>query len=49
MSGKNEIEKRTDAALWRWAKEKHTALRLIVAGAGLVLLGFFLGGYLCGP
>ena len=49
MSGKNEIEKRTDDALWRWAKEKHTFLRLIVAGACLVLLGFFLGGYLCRP
>lgn len=49
MNGKNEIEKRADAALWRWAKEKHTALRLVVAGAGLVLLGFFLGGYLWRP
>ena len=49
MSGKNEFEKRTDDALWRWAKEKHTALRLLVAGACLVLLGFFLGGYLCRP
>lgn len=49
MSEKNEIEKRTDAALWHWANGKHTALRLIVAGAGLVLLGFFLGGYLCRP
>ena len=49
MSGKNEIEKRTDAALGRWAKGKHTALRLIAAGAALVLLGFFLGGYLCRP
>lgn len=49
MSGKNETEKRTDAALWRWANRKQTALRLIAAGAGLVLLGFFLGGYLCRP
>lgn len=49
MTGKNEIEKRTDAALWRWAKEKHTALRLIAAGAGLVLLGFFLGGHVWWP
>ena len=49
MSGKNEIEKRTDAMLARLAKEKHTFLRLIVAGACLVLLGFFLGGYLWRP
>lgn len=49
MSGKNETEKRTDAVLWRWAGKKHTALHFIAAGAGLVLLGFFLGGYLCRP
>ena len=49
MSGKNEFERRTDAMLSRLANGKHTALRLIVAGAALVLLGFFLGGYLCRP
>ena len=49
MTEKNEIERRTDAFLWRWAKEKRTVLRLIVVGAGLVLLGFFLGGYLWRP
>ena len=49
MSEKNEFERRTDAVLWRWVKEKHTALRLIVAGACLVGLGFFLGGYLWRP
>ena len=49
MTGKNEFERRTDAALWRWANRKHTALRLIAAGTGLVLLGFFLGGYLWRP
>ena len=47
MTGKNEFERRTDAVLWRWAKGKHTALRLLAVGAGLVLLGFFLGGALC--
>ena len=49
MNGKNEIEKRTDAALWRWANKKQTALRLIAAGAGLVLLGFFLGVFVWRP
>ncbi len=49
MTGKNEFERRTDAALGRWAKGKHTAMRLIAAGAGLVLLGFFLGGYVWRP
>lgn len=49
MSEKNEFERRTDAALWRWADKKHTALRLAAAGAGLVLLGFFLGGVVCWP
>lgn len=49
MSGKNETEKRTDAALRRWADKKQTALRLIAAGAGLALLGFFLGGAVCWP
>lgn len=49
MAGKNEFERRTDTALWRWAKGKHTALRLLVAGASLVLLGFFLGGVVCWP
>ncbi len=49
MSGKNETEKRTDAALWRWADKKQTVLRLIAAGAGLVLLGFFLGGVVWRP
>lgn len=49
MSGKNETEKRTDAALWRWADKKQTALRLIAAGIGLVLLGFFLGGVVWRP
>lgn len=49
MSGKNETEKRTDAALWRWADKKQTVLRLIAAGIGLVLLGFFLGGVVWRP
>ena len=49
MSEKNEFERRTDAALWRWANKKHTALRLVTAGAGLVLLGFFLGGVVWRP
>ncbi len=49
MSEKNEFERRTDAALWRWADKKHTVLRLVAAGAGLVLLGFFLGGVVCWP
>ncbi len=49
MSEKNEIEKRTDAFLWRWVKEKHTVLRLIAVGAFLVSLGFFLGGYVWRP
>ena len=49
MTGKNEFERRTDAALWRWANKKHTALRLIAAGAGLVLLGFILGGVVWRP
>ncbi len=49
MSGKNETEKRTDAALWRWADKKQTVLRLIAAGAGLALLGFFLGGVVWRP
>ena len=35
--------------LWRWANKKHTALRLVAAGAGLVLLGFFLGGVVWRP
>ncbi len=49
MSEKNEFERRTDAALWRWANRKHTALRLIAAGAALALSGFFLGVLVCGP
>ena len=49
MSEKNESEKRTGSVLWRWAGGKRTALRLIVAGVCLVLLGFFLGGFVCRP
>ncbi|MDE0332797.1 MAG: hypothetical protein OXL41_13120 [Nitrospinae bacterium] len=49
MSEKKEIEKRTDALLWRWAKGKHTVLRLIVVGAFLVSLGFILGGHVWRP
>ena len=49
MSEKNEFERRTDAALWRWANRKHTALRLFAAGAFLALSGFFLGVLVCGP
>ena len=48
MTEKNEFERRTDAFLWRWANRKHTLWRLIAAGAGLVVLGFFLGVFVCG-
>ncbi len=49
MSEKNEFEGKTDAMLSRWAGGKRTAPRLIVAGACLVVLGFFLGGFVCRP
>ena len=49
MTEKNEIERRTDTMFSRWAKGNHTVLRLIVAGACLVILGFFLGDAVCRP
>ncbi len=49
MSEKNDFEKRTDAVLSRWAKGKHTLLRLVAVGAFLVSLGFFVGGYVWRP
>ena len=49
MSEKNEFERRTDSMLSRWAEGKHTAFRLLVAGAFLVLLGFFVGEFVCRP
>lgn len=49
MSEKNVIERGTDSMLLRWVNKKHTAPLLVVLGAGLVLLGFFVGDAVCRP